>query len=209
MKVQITPEDAQRVLKDLVFSTWAADGCEARADTLKMVSLVDFFLPFLPLERRHIEALFHMRLEETAAQLRRSQSVQLTWTPDIITFLTDKACLRSASNARTILIGTCQWQASAPQSLCLISQFAGGVRRLAPHRGCEGGVNGHDAARQPGTAHMVRPAAPELRRRPSRGDSSVEAEDSRPGGQAASAHGHSRLSFAGGTGCARSSRTAD
>ena len=33
-----------------------ADGCrEARADTLKMLALVDFYLPFLPLERRHIE----------------------------------------------------------------------------------------------------------------------------------------------------------
>ena len=90
--MQITPEDAQRALKDLVFSMWADDGCEARADTLKLVSLVDFFLPFLPLERRHIEALFQMRLKETAAQLRQSQSVQLTWAPDIITFLTDKAC---------------------------------------------------------------------------------------------------------------------
>jgi hypothetical protein len=90
--VQITPEEAQRVLKDLVFSGWAADGCEARADTLKMVSLVDFFLPFLPLERRHIETLFQMRLNETAAQLRRAQSVTLVWTPDIIKFLTDKVC---------------------------------------------------------------------------------------------------------------------
>ncbi len=79
------------MLKDLVFSMWADDGCEAQADTLKFVSLVDFFLPFLPLERSHIEALFHMRLKETAEQLRQSQSVELTWAPDIITFLTDKA----------------------------------------------------------------------------------------------------------------------
>ncbi len=93
--VQITPEEAQRALKDLIFSMWADDGCEAQADTLKFVSLVDFFLPFLPLERRHIEALFLMRLEETAAQLRQSQSIELTWDPDIITFLTDKA--RSSS----------------------------------------------------------------------------------------------------------------
>ena len=80
------------MLKDLIFSMWADDGCEAQADTLKFVSLVDFFLPFLPLERRHIEALFDMRLKETATQLRQSQSVELTWDPDIITFLTEKAC---------------------------------------------------------------------------------------------------------------------
>ena len=83
------------MLKDLVFSGWAADGCEARADTLKMVSLVDFFLPFLPLERRHIETLFRMRLEETAAQLRRAaQSVTLVWAPDIVKYLTDKVSSR-------------------------------------------------------------------------------------------------------------------
>ena len=83
------------MLKDLVFSGWAADGCEERADTLKMVSLVDFFLPFLPLERRHIEILFQMRLQETAAQLQRAQSVRLEWAPEIISFLTDKVCLPS------------------------------------------------------------------------------------------------------------------
>ena len=82
---QVSAEDAQRVLKDLMFSAWRgreegnaassgadssggegsglrapaggrAEACrEARADTLKMLALVDFYLPFLPLERRHIE----------------------------------------------------------------------------------------------------------------------------------------------------------
>lgn len=76
---QVSPETAQRVLKDLMFSAWqrrsggrgGADSAgggdveeeeeeegmcrEGRADTLKMLALVDFYLPFLPLERRHIE----------------------------------------------------------------------------------------------------------------------------------------------------------
>ena len=73
---QVSPETAQRVLKDLMFSAWQSRGggqagaggegdggeeeeggvCrEGRADTLKMLALVDFYLPFLPLERRHIE----------------------------------------------------------------------------------------------------------------------------------------------------------
>lgn len=78
---QVSPETAQRVLKDLMFSAWQSAGggsqgradedgggdaeekggpgaapCrEGRSDTLKMLALVDFYLPFLPLERRHIE----------------------------------------------------------------------------------------------------------------------------------------------------------
>lgn len=34
---KIAPEEAQRALKDLVFSRWLAEGCEERSDTLKMV----------------------------------------------------------------------------------------------------------------------------------------------------------------------------
>ena len=68
--MQISAEGAQRALKDLIFSTWAAEGCESRTDTLKLVGLVDYFLPFLPLERSHVAQLFGMRLEETARQLQ-------------------------------------------------------------------------------------------------------------------------------------------
>lgn len=35
--LQISAEEAQRVLKDLIFQTWAAGDCESHADTLKMV----------------------------------------------------------------------------------------------------------------------------------------------------------------------------
>ena len=34
--MQISAEEAQRVLKDLIFQTWAAADCESHADTLKM-----------------------------------------------------------------------------------------------------------------------------------------------------------------------------
>ena len=89
--VQISAEEAQKVLKDLVFSMWADDGCEERTDTLKMLTLVDFFLPFLPLERPHIEALFAMRLRERRRTLIVEGHVaNLTWTPDVVTFLTDR-----------------------------------------------------------------------------------------------------------------------
>lgn len=35
--VQISAEEAQRMLKDMVFAKWLAQGCEERTDTLKMV----------------------------------------------------------------------------------------------------------------------------------------------------------------------------
>lgn len=35
--MQISAEEAQRVLKDLIFQSWAAADCESHADTLKMV----------------------------------------------------------------------------------------------------------------------------------------------------------------------------
>jgi hypothetical protein len=35
---QVDAEGAQRMLKDLVFENWIADGCEDRIDTVKMVT---------------------------------------------------------------------------------------------------------------------------------------------------------------------------
>ena len=89
--MQISAEEAQKVLKDLVFSLWTADDCEERTDTLKMLALVDFFLPFLPLERPHIEQLFEMRLRERRRMLAaEKQAANLTWTPEVVRFLTDR-----------------------------------------------------------------------------------------------------------------------
>lgn len=34
---QVDAEEAQRVLKDLIFQRWASDGCEERSETIKMV----------------------------------------------------------------------------------------------------------------------------------------------------------------------------
>ena len=88
--VQIAPEAAQRLLKDLVFAQWSEEACEQRMDTLKMVSLVDFFLPFLPLERQHITQLFDMKLLDKAEQLQKQERCHLTWGPDVVSFLSDK-----------------------------------------------------------------------------------------------------------------------
>lgn len=83
-------EAAQRALKDLVFGRWRDEACEPRADTLKSVGLVDFFLPFLPLERRHLVELFEARLRERANTLRHSDGAELVWAPGVTDFLADK-----------------------------------------------------------------------------------------------------------------------
>jgi ATP-dependent Clp protease ATP-binding subunit ClpA len=86
----IEPVLAQRTLKDLVFEKWAAQECEGRSDTLKMVGSVDFFLPFFPLERGHVRQLFEMRLEERSAELRRQGLAGVVWGEEVIDFLVDK-----------------------------------------------------------------------------------------------------------------------
>jgi hypothetical protein len=63
-----SPEEAERRLRDAVFARWRRDGCEAYEDTLKLVSLVDFFLPYFPLERRHVDELIRRALRERAAR---------------------------------------------------------------------------------------------------------------------------------------------
>ena len=85
-------EAAQRALKDLVFQRWLDEACEQRADTLKSIGLVDFFLPFLPLERSHLVALFEARLHERRGVLRRAQRTDLAWEPDVVHFLADRVC---------------------------------------------------------------------------------------------------------------------
>jgi len=95
---KISPEKAQKQLKDLVFERWQKQGCEERTDTIKMVGLVDFFLPFFPLERKHVQELFELRLREKAAavqkQLKRRSSnrenLVLVWDSAVVEFLTSK-----------------------------------------------------------------------------------------------------------------------
>jgi hypothetical protein len=55
--LQITPESAEHALRDLVFASWRHNACEEYTDTLKLISLVDFFLPFLPLQRKQVGLL--------------------------------------------------------------------------------------------------------------------------------------------------------
>ena len=74
----------------MVFERWAAAGCEDHADTLKMVGLIDFFLPFFPLERAHVRAAFNLRLKQRAAALWDAEGVELKWSDAVIAFLTER-----------------------------------------------------------------------------------------------------------------------
>ena len=88
--MQLNPESVQRKLKGIVSKKWEATGCHDFASLWKMVGMVDFFLPFLPLERSHVQRLLEIRLDAFAADLLQNQLVELTWAPDIITFLCDR-----------------------------------------------------------------------------------------------------------------------
>lgn len=87
----ISAEHAQRTLKDLVFQRWLEEGCEDRTDTLKMVGLVDFFLPFFPLQKKDLEQIVEIRLGEKLEETVRGQRAgPFIWGPEIAKFILEK-----------------------------------------------------------------------------------------------------------------------
>ncbi|KAL6766902.1 hypothetical protein ACKKBG_A37835 [Auxenochlorella protothecoides x Auxenochlorella symbiontica] len=86
-RAEVTAEQAQRVLKDLIFERWERQACEDRTDTLKMVGLVDIFLPFFPLEASHLRALFEARLERRSQALAQAGVGRLMWDAAVLDFL--------------------------------------------------------------------------------------------------------------------------
>mmetsp|Transcript_31063 Transcript_31063/g.68966 ORF Transcript_31063/g.68966 Transcript_31063/m.68966 type:complete len:225 (+) Transcript_31063:187-861(+) len=87
---KITPEAAERLLRNLVLDSWLRSGCEAYEDALKFTSLVDFFLPYFPLQRRQVEALMEMQVSDWAAELWHQKHTAMQWDSRVITFLVDK-----------------------------------------------------------------------------------------------------------------------
>lgn len=59
---EVPMEDAQRALKDMIFSVWREQGCEDFSDSQKFMRSVDHFLPFYPLEEEDIVELFEKKL---------------------------------------------------------------------------------------------------------------------------------------------------
>eukprot|EP00798_Chlamydomonas_sp_ICE-L_P008143 gene8143-1391_t len=87
----VSPEHVDRVLRDLVFGALQASGCESYEDSLRFTSLVDFFLPYLPLQRPQVLTLMERAMQNWAASLWHDKFTVLEWEPEIIAFLVDKA----------------------------------------------------------------------------------------------------------------------
>jgi len=91
---KVEMQEAQRALKDMVFKVWQQQKCEDFSDSQKLLRIIDFFLPFYPLERNHIEILFEKVMEgfrDSAVQeIKSLGNVTLEYTPDIVNYLVDK-----------------------------------------------------------------------------------------------------------------------
>jgi hypothetical protein len=82
------------------------------------VGLVSFFLPFFPLERRHLRQLFGLYLSQRSADLERQQLGGLRWDPEVVDFLTSKVSWQAGDLALwRLLVGSgsvlmdCLWNA--------------------------------------------------------------------------------------------------
>ena len=67
-------------LKDAVFKRYTQEGCEAREDTLKLLSLVGMLLPFLPVEREHLAQIVAQSLGPRLSQLIEGELGELSGT---------------------------------------------------------------------------------------------------------------------------------
>jgi len=90
---QITAEEAERRVRALVFDHWQRSGCESYDDTLKLTSLVDFYLPYFPLERRHVAELTRRALAARGLALRAGKGLALRWGEEVVEFLVGKVGL--------------------------------------------------------------------------------------------------------------------
>lgn len=78
------------MLKDTMFRLWAKQGCESAPDIVKLLSLIDFYLPFYPLERQHIRALFEAKLQGRKQEMLAAKHGRLAWGDEILDFLLKK-----------------------------------------------------------------------------------------------------------------------
>lgn len=83
-------EEMQRMLKDIVFERWRQQDCEEDSDTLKMVGLIRFFVPFFPLKKNNLEKLLDMKLRQRAHDLVTAGVGELTWDSGVADFLVDR-----------------------------------------------------------------------------------------------------------------------
>ncbi|WPT12885.1 Torsin-1A [Picochlorum sp. SENEW3] len=85
----IDMDGVQRALKNMVFTMWQKQKCEGFSDSQKLLRNIDFFLPFYPLEKKHIEKLFAMRLD-SFAETALSHGAVLTYNTSLVDFLANR-----------------------------------------------------------------------------------------------------------------------
>ena len=88
--VQVPFEELDTLMRDLVFERWRADACEAVEDTLKMISLVDLYVPYFPLRALDLRELIVRGLQQRAAELQKQKHVAMSWDTDVVDFLLSK-----------------------------------------------------------------------------------------------------------------------
>jgi ATP-dependent Clp protease ATP-binding subunit ClpA len=90
-RASLSVERMHRALKDVVYQAWSRDGCEDAIDTQKLLSSVDVFVPFLPLERSHVRGVADMQLRERRKiGIARGDFLSLEWDDAVLDLLTDK-----------------------------------------------------------------------------------------------------------------------
>lgn len=86
----ISIDQAQKELKDMVFKWWTMQKCEDFSDTQKLMRSIDFFLPFYPLERSHITQLFKMKLDALSKQSEQAGYGKIHYGDQVLSFLAGK-----------------------------------------------------------------------------------------------------------------------
>jgi hypothetical protein len=129
--VQVSAEAAEKALRNAVFSAWRHSGCdEAYSDTLKIISLIDFFLPFFPLERDSVRELMRREVKGWAAVLWHEKHTAMRWGQEVVEFLVSRVDfdgdfpLEGGKQARNVatrylarLVRTCPLSLIPPSSL--------------------------------------------------------------------------------------------
>jgi len=97
---QPSAEAWQELLRGLVFSRWRAQGCEGYEDTLKMTSLVNFWLPYLPLGGSALRQLMERGLEARRSSLAAAKRLELAWDPGVVDWLLSKVGVQGQGQGR-------------------------------------------------------------------------------------------------------------
>lgn len=101
---QPSAEAWQELLRGLVFSRWRAQGCEGYEDTLKMTSLVNFWLPYLPLGGSALRQLMERGLEARRSSLGAAKRLELAWDRGVVDWLLSKVGVQGQGRASAQLV---------------------------------------------------------------------------------------------------------